>query len=123
MIVLWQIIIHLVEALHDKHVIAAQSHDPARKPDVDAWHAIDSLVWIMVHALIGKLSGDWTYAATGLAIRLALLQLALNHYRGLPLSHLGSGTIDRLTLRIVGQRGSVCLKFLILILCLSYAFL
>lgn len=100
---IFQLLIHLLEAHHDTAIIKAS--DPS-KPTAD-WHRLDAKSWTIIHLWVAILlvwpdTGllmavpliGWL-AMVGLTIRLMVMTIYLNKVRGLPLTHLGGGTIDR----------------------------
>lgn len=120
MVVELQIAIHLVEALHDKYVIAGSDKSGKADEAIDKWHKVDALQWTIVHVGFSLVTGDLTYIFTGLTIRWALLQLALNYLRGLPLDYLGNGPIDKMTKKLFPKMWSVVVKAAAILFCITY---
>lgn len=113
-IFLFQVLIHLIECHHDYHVIRSSRHD--RPEDNRRWHQYDSVMWILVHF---GLTMNPLYLISGLAIRLLVLQVYLNHIRGLPLTYLSDKGIDGFMKKNFGPRLTLSVKVLLLVASLS----
>lgn len=114
-----QVCIHLLEALHDHHVIAGA--DPKEVNHNRAWHNIDAVMWLLIHGLIAYLAGHWIFILTGLAARLWILQVVLNQLRRLPSTYLGDKGIDGFCKRYIGPKTTLILKFIIYFTTYYYA--
>jgi len=121
MITLYQLILHLIEAFHDKFVIAGS--DKSKVSDDRKWHKWDAAQWILIHGGIAVLANDNTYLFTGLFIRLWVLQVVLNKLRGLPIDYLGKGSLDGFCFRVFGERWTLILKTIIFVMCLIYGWI
>lgn len=128
--VIAQAYMHITEANHDHSIIEIQKianktddHEDQKelKWQSHRWHVLDAFAWTLVHCIIALNASEWLLIATGLGWRYILLQLYLNSIRKLPLSHLGTGTIDVLTERIFTARGSVYAKTILGITIIGYA--
>jgi hypothetical protein len=112
LIIYVQIVIHALESMHDRWVIAGQNPDKLRQNRL--WHCYDSAVWFTVHALVSAITGNVFYLVSGLVIRLWALQVFLNWMRGLPLVYLGAKGIDAWMNFRFGKRATLVLKTLLL---------
>lgn len=115
-----QILIHSLESLHDYRVI--KGADPKEVNHNRAWHKIDSVMWVIIHGLIAYLAGHWLFILSGLATRLFILQVGLNHLRKLPETYLGDKGIDGFCKRYIGPEITLILKFIIYSTTCYYAF-
>lgn len=119
LIPIMQVCIHLLEALHDHHVIAGA--DPKEVNHNRSWHKIDAVMWLLIHGLIAYLAGHWIFILSGLAARLWVLQQALNELRGLPLTYLGDKGIDGFCKRLLGPTWTTVIKLIIYTTFCGYA--
>lgn len=123
MITLYQLILHLVEAAHDKFVIAGS--DKSETVNNKRWHFWDSIFAVLLHSGIAVLSHNWIFLFTGLFIRLWVLQVVLNKLRGLPIKYLSKkdGTVDGLCWLFFGERMTLIMKTIIFVMCLIYGWI
>jgi len=121
MTTLYQLILHLTEAFHDKFVIAGS--DKSETVNNKRWHLWDSIFAVLLHSGIAVLSHNWIYLFTGLFIRLWVLQVVLNKLRGHNADYLGKGSIDGFCFRVFGERWTLILKSIIFVLCLIYGWI
>jgi len=115
MIQLLQLIIHIIESFHDRHVILGSNR--GEKYHNALWHFWDAIQWVIIHSVIAYLAHDWIYLVTGLFIRLFLLQVVLNYLLGNRIDYLGGGFVDSFCKRILGERWTLVVKTIIFITC------
>lgn len=118
MIVLLQTYFCLIECYHDLHVI--KGSDKSEYYHNSKWHKWDSFLWLSLYIWMAVEHNDPVYILTGLSIRLFMLQVLLNKLRGLPLTYLGSGKIDKLCSVFIGKRTTLVFKSALLIMCFLY---
>lgn len=103
-----QTIIHLIEAAHDSEVIAGSNRSETIHNR--RWHQYDALMWLVIHGLIAYLTKEPFYLISGLMIRFYLLQVALNHLRGLSSFYLADKGMDGWCKRKLGQQLTFYIK-------------
>ena len=112
-------VIHILECHHDAAVIRGK--DINKTQFSDKWHIYDAATWAVVYVLVVFVSGSWLLLFTGLAWRYVLLQVYLNRLMGWPLEHLGGGTIDTWSRKVLGPTGTLVSKFVIMMVMVIYS--
>jgi hypothetical protein len=118
MIQIFQLLLHVIESLHDRNVILGSNRGNTYHNS--KWHLWDSIQWVSIHAMIAYLACDWIYVFTGLLIRLFVLQVFLNYLLGNRIDYLGGGFIDSFCKRNFGKKWTLIVKTALLILSLIY---
>lgn len=118
MIVLLQTYFCLIECYHDLHVI--KGSDKSQTVHNSKWHKWDSFLWLSLYIWMAVEHNDPVYILTGLSIRLFMLQVVLNKLRGLQLTYLGSGKIDKFFKLYIGKKTTLVLKSILFLMCFLY---
>lgn len=115
-----QLVIHLIESLHDNEVI--RGSDKTEIMHNRNWHRYDSIQWVVVHGAIAYLTGNIFFLLTGLMIRFYCLQVVLNQLRRLPLDYLGASGIDGWCIKYLGKKVTFYTKCIFFAACFIYEY-